>query len=183
MSRSPPRDARCAPSTWTRPGSGPPVGPRPTRPWLARPRRPIASAEGSPARAAPARKPSAPDRFGRTLRPLLALRFASYDAPGAVAQLVAHLVRNERVRGSSPLSSTQDSQARAQRDLSVGEAAAGAAGDTPGCLSTQPPDGHRCVLVEHAPDPATTGGAPRPTTRLSRPTGSAAEGRIPPQLV
>lgn len=27
-------------------------------------------------------------------------------APGAVAQLVAHLVRNEGVRGSNPLSST-----------------------------------------------------------------------------
>src|SRR3954454_10843642 len=107
MSRSPPRDARCAPSTWTRPGSGPPAAPRPTRPWLARPRRPIGSVGGSPARATRARKPSAPDRFGGTLPPLLALRFASYDAPGAVAQLVAHLVRNERVRGSSPLSSTR----------------------------------------------------------------------------
>ena len=45
---------------------------------------------------------------------MLALRFASYGlhrrsttASGAVAQLVAHLVRNERVRGSSPLSSTR----------------------------------------------------------------------------
>ena len=37
---------------------------------------------------------------------LLPFPLASPDAPGAVAQLVAHLVRNEGVRGSSPLSST-----------------------------------------------------------------------------
>ena len=32
---------------------------------------------------------------------------APCGAPGAVAQLVARLVRNEKVRGSNPLSSTQ----------------------------------------------------------------------------
>src|SRR5207342_2774764 len=38
---------------------------------------------------------------------LIPFLLASPDAPGAVAQLVAHLVRNEGVRGSSPLSSTK----------------------------------------------------------------------------
>ena len=49
---------------------------------------------------------SARPRFLSAAVRLLPFLLASPDAPGAVAQLVAHLVRNEGVRGSSPLSST-----------------------------------------------------------------------------
>ena len=105
--RSPPPAAASAPSTLTPPASGPPAGPRSTAPSPARPSRPTrppAPPRPRPRRTAAA--PPAPDhrgpiRLGSPRVPVLA-----FPSLGAVAQLVARLVRNEKVRGSNPLSST-----------------------------------------------------------------------------
>ena len=114
---APPSGVRSPPSTSTPPASGraatttatPPSHARPSSPprRRARPARPAAPAAPDPAR---------PDAraigWASNRSCILASRLRAH---GAVAQLVARLVRNEKVRGSNPLSSTTTKTPQADR--------------------------------------------------------------------